>query len=217
MAYVIGMISQKGGAGKSTLARLFARELAASGFNVKIADLDTQQQTSTLWASERAENGIEPEVRAEAFGTVKSALKDAQGFDAYVLDGRPHADAQTLEIASAADLVVIPTNETKDSLRPAVTLANKLADTGIPENRIVFALALTTSDAEMNAARAYLGQSDFETLEGALRTATGYKQSLDAGRALTETRFASLNEKAEVLAQALVDKLAMLSNEREVA
>ena len=41
MTYIIGMISQKGGAGKSTLARLFARELAQDNFTVKIADLDT--------------------------------------------------------------------------------------------------------------------------------------------------------------------------------
>lgn len=39
-ALIIGCISQKGGVGKSTLARLIAREYANSGWNVKIADLD---------------------------------------------------------------------------------------------------------------------------------------------------------------------------------
>src|SRR5713226_8622033 len=38
MAIFLGMVSQKGGVGKSTLARLVAREYAA-GWNVKIADL----------------------------------------------------------------------------------------------------------------------------------------------------------------------------------
>ena len=47
--------------GKSTLARLFARELANDGFSVKIADLDTQQTTCTDWAADRAEARIEPE------------------------------------------------------------------------------------------------------------------------------------------------------------
>ena len=48
MSYIIGMVSQKGGAGKSTLARLFARELAKDGFSVKIADLDTQHARNGL-------------------------------------------------------------------------------------------------------------------------------------------------------------------------
>lgn len=37
---VIAVVSQKGGVGKSTIARLTARELAANGFNTLIADLD---------------------------------------------------------------------------------------------------------------------------------------------------------------------------------
>jgi chromosome partitioning protein len=40
MSHIIGFISQKGGVGKSTLARLVAREYASGGWNVKIADLD---------------------------------------------------------------------------------------------------------------------------------------------------------------------------------
>lgn len=217
MAYTIGMISQKGGAGKSTLARLFARELAAGGWSVKIADLDTQQLTSQLWAADRAEAGILPEIRAEAFGTVASAMQDAGNFDAYILDGRPHASAQTLEIANAADLLVIPTNESKDSLRPAVALANSLADSGIDERRIVFALTVTTSDAEIRAAREYLAKTDYDTLTGVLPSSTGYKKALDEGRSLTETAFPTLNEKAETLAQSLVDRLTMLIQSREVA
>src|SRR4051794_37335074 len=40
MVVTIGVISQKGGVGKSTVARLIAREFAQAGWNVKIADLD---------------------------------------------------------------------------------------------------------------------------------------------------------------------------------
>ena len=46
MAVTIGMVSQKGGVGKSTLSRLVAREYALAGWNVKIADLDVSQGTS---------------------------------------------------------------------------------------------------------------------------------------------------------------------------
>ena len=40
MSYILGIVSQKGGVGKSTLARLFAVELAKEQFYVKIADLE---------------------------------------------------------------------------------------------------------------------------------------------------------------------------------
>ena len=83
------MVSQKGGTGKSTLARLFARELAQDGFTVKIADLDTQQTTSTEWATDRAKAGIEPEIQVQSFGNLKMALAEAERFDACILDGLP--------------------------------------------------------------------------------------------------------------------------------
>ena len=63
MTYIIGMVSQKGGVGKSTLARMMAREFVAGGLTTKIADLDTQQQTCTHWAGRRAEAGVTPELQ----------------------------------------------------------------------------------------------------------------------------------------------------------
>ena len=49
MSTIIAFVSQKGGVGKSTLARALAREAAAAGLKTKIADLDTQQGTSVDW------------------------------------------------------------------------------------------------------------------------------------------------------------------------
>lgn len=93
MSYIIGMVSQKGGAGKSTLARLFARELATDGFSVKIADLDTQQTTCTEWAADRAEAHIEPEIQVQPFGKLKTALAEADGLTlTSLMDARiPHS------------------------------------------------------------------------------------------------------------------------------
>lgn len=212
MTYIIGMVSQKGGAGKSTLARLFARELASDGFTVKIADLDTQQTTCADWAADRAEAGLEPEIQAQAFGKLATALREAARYDAYILDGRPHSSEQTLEIARAADLVVIPTGQTKDDLKPAVRLAHALAEAGTEPDRTAFALVRTTGSlAELAAARAYLMVTDYRVLEGALPVSTAYGIADDLGRAVTETTHRSLNAKAEQLAQAIIDRLTAVA------
>jgi len=218
MTYIIGMVSQKGGAGKSTLARLFARELAQDGFSVKIADLDTQQTTCTDWAADRAEARIEPEIQVQAFAKIDTALKEAERFDAFILDGRPHSSDQTMQIARAAALVVIPTGQTKDDLRPAVKLAHSLANGGIDEKKIAFALVKTTnSTAELSAAREYLAQTDYIVLDGHLPVSTAYGIAHDAGRTVTETTHKSLNQKAEALAQSIIDRLASVAAEKEVA
>ena len=218
MSYIIGMVSQKGGAGKSTLARLFARELAKDGFSVKIADLDTQQTTCTEWAADRAEAGIEPEIQVQPFGNIKTALAEAKRFDAYILDGRPHSSQQTLEIAKTADLTVIPTGQTKDDLRPAVKLAHALADSGLDPSRIAFALVKTTnSAAELAAARAYLDQTEYLTLDGFLPVSTAYGIAHDGGKVVTETPHRTLNHKAEALAQSIINRLVALTSSKEVA
>lgn len=218
MTYVIGMVSQKGGAGKSTLARLFARELAGDGFSVKIADLDTQQTTCADWAADRAEAGVEPEIEVQAFGKLGTALREAGRYDAYILDGRPHSSEQTLEVARAADLVVIPTGQTKDDLKPAVRLAHALAEAGVGAGKIAFALVKTTgSTSELAAARAYLSATDYVVLEGFLPVSTAYGIAHDLGKAVTETTHRTLNEKAEALAQAIIDRLGAVSKGREAA
>ena len=217
MTYIIGMISQKGGVGKSTLARMMAREFAAGGLRVKIADLDTQQQTCTYWAGRRAENRVEPELQVQSFASVKTALEDAARFDALILDGKPNASEQTYEIAAACDLAVIPTGQTVDDLHPGVVLAHNLRKKGIDLQKIAFAMFKTTgSERENMAARLYLQQAGYTVLGGEVSVSTAYGSASDLGKAITETSFRSLNDRAAALAQSVIDKMAELG-ERQVA
>jgi len=211
------MVSQKGGVGKSTLARMMAREFVEGGLATKIADLDTQQQTCTHWAGRRAENNVEPEIQVQSFASVKSALEDAPRFDALIIDGKPNASDQTMEIAKAADLVVIPTGQTVDDLYPGVVLAHTLRKKGIPIERIAFAIFKTTgSERENAAARQYLSEAGYSILDGEVSVSTAYGSASDMGKAITETSFRTLNDRAAKLAQSIIDKMAELQ-ERQVA
>ena len=46
---IVSLLSQKGGVGKSAIARTLAVEFSQAGWKVKIGDLDTMQGTSTKW------------------------------------------------------------------------------------------------------------------------------------------------------------------------
>ena len=105
MSFIIGLVSQKGGVGKSSLARLVAREAADGGLTVKIADLDTQQQTCTRWAARRIAQGITPEIEVQPVGDVRrKAREEAPRYDLYIFDGAPQASRQTAEVAQVCDL-----------------------------------------------------------------------------------------------------------------
>lgn len=217
MTYIIGMISQKGGVGKSTLARMMAREFVSGGMTAKIADLDTQQQTCTYWAGRRAENAVSPEIQVQSFATLKTALEEAARFDVLILDGKPNASEQTIEIAQAADLLVIPTGQTVDDLHPGVVLAHALRKKGIAQAKIAFAMFKTTgSERENAAARQYLTDAGYVVLEGEVGVSTAYGSASDQGKSITETSFRSLNDRAARLAQSVIDRMAELQ-ERQVA
>ena len=60
MPYTIGFGSQKGGIGKSTLARATAVALTKYGYRVRLCDLDTQQGTSIEWYRQSLNSGGKP-------------------------------------------------------------------------------------------------------------------------------------------------------------
>lgn len=214
---IIGIVSQKGGVGKSTLARLIAREYAQAGWRVKIADLDIQQGTAFSWQARRLQNELEPPVAVERFGTVAQAMQAAGAYDLTVLDGPPHASMGTRQIAESSDLVLLPTGLALDDLEPSVLLAHELRKTGVGAGRIAFVLSrVGDSEAELDEARAYIAQGGYRCLMTTLPEKTAYRRASDEGRALTETRFASLKARADALVQEVVDLLEA-NGKREAA
>jgi len=207
MAAIVAFVSQKGGVGKSTLSRALAREAAAGGLRVKVADLDTQQGTSVDWHRQRLNANIEPVVSVEAFATAAQALGVANGFDILILDGPARTSQATLEIARVANLVVQPTGASLDDLRPAVREFHALVKAGVPSARLAFALNRIGTSAEEAETRAYLAEAGYGVLGGCLLERPAYRQAQNAGHAITETRYAALNERADTLIQSLIDRV----------
>lgn len=208
MATVIAFISQKGGVGKSTLARALAREAAASGLKVKIADLDPDQATIVDWHKVRTQRAIEPALSVQLFRTAAQALASAAGHDLLVIDGPAKASTGTTEIARRADLIVQPTGAARDDLNPAIRVFHGLVKLGIPPERLVFALNHIGTESEAEAARSYLTDAGYASLPGYLPERPAYRIAQNDGYAVTETRFHGLKERADALIQALIDRVS---------
>ena len=204
---VVGCVSQKGGVAKSSLARLLARELAASGRRVLLADLDVLQATSLDWARRRTAAGLTPDVPVERCDSARQALKRARETDVecLVLDARGVADQQTLDVARAADAVFIPSGLAVDDLLPAARLAHELTGAGIQPARIAVALCRAgDAKGELEEAARYIGEAGYRCLDVAWPERAGYRRAHDEGRAATEARHPSLRNKARAFAASAI-------------
>jgi chromosome partitioning protein len=105
--YVLAIVSQKGGVGKSTIAVHLAAEAQAQGQRVLLLDLDPQG-SAMEWANRRGDHP--PDVGGANPASVGKEIERAKddGYDLVVIDTAPHADHAALQAARAADLVMIP-------------------------------------------------------------------------------------------------------------
>ena len=103
----IAIISQKGGAGKTTLSVHLATAAAIAGHKAAIIDLDPQG-TAASWGDRRQADA--PEVVSGQASRLSFLIEAAQinGADFLILDTAPNADQTALRAAQAADVVLIP-------------------------------------------------------------------------------------------------------------
>jgi chromosome partitioning protein len=208
---IISLISQKGGVGKSAMARLLAVEFMRAGWSVKIADLDTMQGTSTKWKARRDRAGVLPEVPVEKFATVERAVREAERFDLIIIDGPAHAEKGGRSMAKASDLIIMPTCYGLDDLEAQVEAAYELEESGIARSRIWFVFSRTTgSAAEDQLARDYLERAKINVFEPVLPELPSIRQGHNGGKAASEISFPVIREKAVALAVAVATQVQSL-------
>jgi len=206
---VVSCLSQKGGVGKSTLARLIATTYAAEKWRVKIADLNVRQKTSVDWAAMRMGLEVKPPVAAEPILDVKAAMK--QDWDLIIFDGKPDSDSSSLDAAKNSHLIIIPTGTSIDDIVPQVRFANELHRNGVRKDKIVFVLNQTTdSTAQIEGARQLIAEGGYAVVKQNLPHRTGFQNAQNAGRSVSETEFKSLNNLSNAVATDLVKRANQL-------
>ena len=132
----IVIAAQKGGAGKTTLARNLAVAASQDGRDVLCLDLDPQGSLRAWWEGRDADAPSMLD-RDPAPDVLRATLNAAQAqFDLCIIDTPPAAPEWLTEALGAADLVLIPVRPSPDDLRAvgatiaAVNAARVLAQHG---------------------------------------------------------------------------------------
>jgi chromosome partitioning protein len=117
----IAIISQKGGAGKTTLALHLAVAAERAGQTAVIIDLDPQA-SATSWKDSRP--GETPAVVSAQSARLQAVLDAAEkgGAAFCIIDTAPHSESAALAAARAADLILIP-------CRPAILDLRAISNT----------------------------------------------------------------------------------------
>jgi chromosome partitioning protein len=214
MPIIVSFVSQKGGVGKSTLARALLA-VAAHAMKARLADLDPRQGSVVAWERARQRNAAGPPCEVVPYATAGEALAASGDVDLLILDTPAGTSRATLEIARHSHLVVQPTGPSADDLLPTILTFHELVKEGVPKERLAIAICRVLSAGEEATVRAYVEDAGYEVLAGAIAERIAYREAQNRGQAITETKSAKLNEQADALMEALLDKVMLEIKRRQ--
>jgi len=179
----IAIISQKGGAGKTTVAIHLAVAAEQRGMNTAIFDLDPQASAAS-WSDKR--NTPSPAVVSAQAARLPSLLQQAaaQSADFVIIDSAPNADAASLAAARAADLILIPCRPSAFDLNAIGTTLNLAAVAG----KLAYVLlnAVPPQGKVGEEARNALGAGGVAVAEPVLHQLVAFSHAVNDGRSAQE-------------------------------
>lgn len=125
----LGIIAQKGGAGKTTLSIHLSVRAGLAGLKVLLVDTDPQASATAWWRRRLAETPALVQSRGKLLPEVLSTA-EKQHYDLVVIDTAPHSSTEADATARLSDQVYIPTRPAILDL-DAIGVSTKLVvDTG---------------------------------------------------------------------------------------
>jgi chromosome partitioning protein len=184
-------VSQKGGVGKSTLARQFS-VLASDTEPSLLIDRDPQATTSKWWARRQDHTLERPDLLASEgidLTSAVGALKSKPG--KLFIDTRPAVGEPEAEAARVSDLVVVPVGTSSDDLEAVPDTLKILRRL---KKRAVLVVNGARNDARAMSARAALAQYPFPVCPFHLTNRTIYLDAHLEGKGVGEMKGAAAGE-----------------------
>lgn len=180
----VAILSQKGGAGKTTIALHLAVAAQQAGQTVVVIDLDPQASSAGWKDSRSSENPVVVSVPASR---LSHAIKTAEegGADLVVIDTGPYAGDVALAAAEAADLALIPCRAGILDLRAIGSTARMVKLAGKPAYVVLNAMPPRAPNVLADA-RAAVAIHGVAVAPITLQQRAAYAHSLTAGQTAQE-------------------------------
>lgn len=184
----LGIIAQKGGAGKTTLGIHLAVRAGLAGLKVLVVDLDPQA-SATAWWQRRQEESL---ALVQANGDeLEDVLKKARekGYQLVVIDTAPHSSLEAAACARLADQVYIPTRPAILDLDAIGTTTELVAEVGVVAKVVLNACPPPTMFGEpkiVSEARQALRNYGIPVSDVAISQRAAFSHALIDGRAVSE-------------------------------
>ena len=179
----IAFISQKGGAGKSTLTVHMGVAARQEGRKVAIVDTDPQE-SAAMW--HRAREASEPPVATTSVSDLHQALSFAKDdrYELALVDSAPHVGPGAAIIARLADLVVVPVQPGPFDIG---ALPGTIELLEAAQRRAVIVLSRCPARSlDVESARRAILEMDLEIVPVHIGDRAIYRRALAHGLAVTE-------------------------------
>lgn len=182
---ILGVLGQKGGSGKTTIAVALAVEAARATGSVLLVDAD-EQASATAWGRRRGEDGALHVVQSGAAGLAKLLeLAAGRGIRVAIVDMAGRAARELVAMAGQCTLVVVPVRPAAGDIETLPVVRDMLRRAGDPLALLVVNAAPTRGNRAQEA-RDVLASVGLPVWRGAIGNRVVHADAMNAGRAAVE-------------------------------
>ncbi len=186
---IIGVLSQKGGVGKSTISINIAATLSRHGKRVLLIDADPQG-SSMAWSSARASDPLFPVVGMAKPTLHKDLPEIAKDYDHVIIDGAPRVNDLGRAAIIASDVVVIPVQPSPYDVWAAAETVQLVREAQQFKPKLKAVFVINRKIANTDIGRDVVGASaqfdDVSVLASSLTQRVVYAESAGAGMSVAE-------------------------------